>query len=122
MKTWADTYGPGLSQAYQVMSGANFTNPTPQQVQAAKDLDALMGPMVADLKAIQAPPDLAPSHAGFLASLEKMAGGVHDLALALEQGQSLRALSAVATVAAAWQQGTQARTALEQALGFSLSG
>ena len=90
MKTWSDTYGPGLAQAYTVMSGANFTSPTPAQVQAAKDLDAAMGPMVSDLKAIQAPSDLASAHADFLASLEKMATGIHNLAQALEQGQGLR--------------------------------
>ncbi len=122
MRTWSDTYGPGLAQAYTVMSGANFTSPTPAQVQAAKDLDAAMGPMVSDLAAIQAPPDLASAHADFLASLEKMATGIHNLAQALEQGQSLPALGAVAAIAAAWQQGSAARTSLEGALGFSLSG
>jgi hypothetical protein len=122
MKVWADTYGPGLAQAYAAMSGANFTNPTPAQIQAAKDLDTLMGPMVDDLKTIEAPPDLVSAHAGFVASLQKMAGGAHDLSQSLEQGQSLRALAAVATVAAAWQEGASARANLEQALGFSLSG
>ena len=122
MKAWADTYGPGLAQAYTVMSGTNFTNPTPAQVQAAKDLDVAMSEMIEDLKIIQAPPDLSSAHAGFLASLEKMAVGVHDLAQALAQGQSLRALGAVAAIAGAWQEGTAARTTLEQALGFSLSG
>jgi len=121
MKAWADTYGPGLAQAYTVMSGTNFTNPTPAQVQAAKDLDVAMSEMIKDLKIIQAPPDLSSAHAGFLASLEKMAVGVHDLAQALAQGQSLRALGAVAAIAGAWQEGTAARTTLEQALGFSLS-
>jgi hypothetical protein len=91
-------------------------------VQAVKDLDAEMGPMVTDLKAIQAPPDLASAHADFLASLESMATGIHNLAQSLEQGQSLSALSAVAAIATAWQQGTAARTTLEGALGFSLSG
>ena len=91
-------------------------------MQAAKDLDAAMGPMVGDLKTIQAPPDLAQAHADFAASLDKMAGGVHNLAQAMQQGKSLQALAAAATVAAAWQQGTAARTTLEQALGFSLSG
>ena len=122
MKDWADKYGPGLANAYSVMSGANFTNPTPEQVQAAQDLDVTMGQMVQDLKAIQPPPDLAQAHGDFLASLERMAGGVHDLAQALQQGQSLRSLAAVATIAAAWQQGASARATLEQALGFSLSG
>jgi hypothetical protein len=122
MKVWADTYGPGLSQAYSVISGANFTNPTPAQVQAAKDLDTLMSQMVPDLQAIQAPPDLAQAHAGFLTSLQKMAAGVHDLAQALDQGRGLAALTAVATIGAAWQQGSAARATLEQALGFSLSG
>lgn len=122
MRTWADTYGPGLAQAYAVMSGTNFTKPTPEQIQAAKDLDVLMGDMIKDLKPIQAPPDLAIAHAGFLASLEKMSVGVHDLAQSLEQGQSLLSLGAVAKIAAAWQEGTAARTTLEQALGFSLSG
>jgi len=122
MKAWADKYGPGLAQAYAVMSGTNFTSPTPAQIQAAKDLDVALGEMIKDLKVIQAPPDLSSAHAGFLASLEKMAVGVHDLAQALEQGQSLRALGAVAAIAGAWQEGTAARTTLEQALGFSLSG
>jgi hypothetical protein len=122
MRAWADKYGPGLAQAYSVMSGANFTNPTAEQVQAAKDLDSLMGPMVNDLKAIQAPPDLASAHADFLASLKRMAGGAHDLSQGLQNKQSLLSLAAVATIAAAWQQGTPARTTLEQALGFSLSG
>jgi len=122
MKAWADKYGPGLAQAYAVMSGTNFTNPTPAQIQAAKDLDVALGEMIKDLRVIQAPPDLSPAHAGFLASLEKMAGGVHTLAQALQQGQSLQALGAVAAIAGAWQEGTAARTTLEQALGFSLSG
>jgi hypothetical protein len=122
MKGWADEYGPGLSQAYSVMSGANFVNPTPAQIQAAKDLDALMARMVPDLQAIQAPPELASAHAGFLSSLQKMSAGVHDLAVALENGQGLSALAAVAKVAAAWQEGGASRATLEQALGFSLSG
>jgi hypothetical protein len=122
MKAWADKYGPGLAQAYTVMSGTNFTNPTPEQIQASKDLDVALGEMIKDLKIIQAPPDLSSAHAGFLASLEKMAGGVHDLSQSLQQGQGLLSLGAVATVAAAWQEGAAARTTLEQALGFSLSG
>lgn len=122
MKAWADKYGPGLAQAYTVMSGTNFTNPTPAQIQAAKDLDVAMGEMIKDLKIIQAPPDLSSAHADFLASLEKMAGGVHDLSQSLQQGQGLLSLGAVATIAAVWQQGAAARTTLEQALGFSLSG
>ena len=122
MKGWADAYGPGLSQAYSVMSGANFVNPTPEQIQAAKDLDTLMARMVPDLQAIQAPSELASAHAGFLASLQKMSAGVHDLSVALENGRGFSALTAVAKVAAAWQEGAAARAALEQALGFSLSG
>jgi hypothetical protein len=122
MKAWSDTYGPGLAQAYAALSGVSFTNPTPAQVQAIKDLDAAMGPMVGDLKAIQAPPDLAQAHADFAASLDKMAGGVHSLSQAMQQGQGLQALTAAAGVAAAWQQGAAARTTLEGALGFSLSG
>jgi hypothetical protein len=122
MRLWADTYGPDLAAAYAVMSGTNFTNPTPEQVQAAKDLDVTMTAMVKDLADIEPVPDLAAAHADFLASLTKMAAGVHDLAQAMEQGQSLAALGAVATVAAAWQEGATARATLEQALGFSLSG
>jgi hypothetical protein len=122
MNAWADTYGPDLAQAYTVMSGTNFNNPTPSQVQTAKDLDATMAEMVKDLGAIQPVPDLASAHAGFLASLTKMAGGVRDLAQALEKGQSLLAYAAVATIAAAWQEGAASRATLEQALGFSLSG
>ena len=122
MKGWADKYGPGLASAYAVMSGANFINPSPAQIQAATDLDAAMGSMVEDLGAIQAPPDLASAHADFLSSLTKMAGGVHELSLDFQQGKGLLALSAVATIASAWQQGAAARTTLEQALGFSLSG
>jgi hypothetical protein len=122
MKAWADKYGPGLAQAYAVMSGTNFTSPTPAQIQAAKDLDVALSEMTKDLKVIQAPPDLSSAHAGFLASLEKMSGGVHNLAQALQQGQSLQALGAVAAIAGAWQEGAASRTTLEQALGFSLSG
>jgi hypothetical protein len=122
MRTWADTYGPGLQKAYTVISGANFTKPTPEQVQAAQDLDALMGPMIKDLAAIQPPPELSAAHAGFLGSLTKMAGGAHDLAQKLQNGQGLLALVSVATIAAAWQEGASARATLEQALGFSLSG
>jgi hypothetical protein len=122
MKAWADKYGPGLAQAYTVMSGTNFTSPTPAQIQAAKDLDVALGEMTKDLKLIQAPPDLSSAHAGFLASLEKMAGGVHELSQSLEQGQGLLSLGAVAKIASAWQEGAAARTTLEQALGFSLSG
>jgi hypothetical protein len=122
MNSWADEYGPDLAEAYTVMSGTNFNNPTPEQVQTAKDLDATMAAMVQDLGAIEPVPDLAAAHAGFLASLTKMAAGVHDLAQALEKGQSLLAYAAVATIAAAWQEGAADRTTLEQTLGFSLSG
>jgi len=122
MRDWADTYGPGLSEAYTVMSGANFIDPTPEQIQAAKDLDTLMGEMIPDLQAVPAPPILAGAHADFIASLQKMSVGIHDLALALEAGNGLRALTAVATIGAAWQEGSDARSILEKALGFSLSG
>lgn len=122
MKAWADMYGPGLASAYAAMSGVNFTNPTPAQIQAAKDLDTALTAMAGDLKAIQAPPDLAQAHADFQASLEKMAAGVHELSQAMQQGQMLQALGAAAKVATAWQEGAAARATLEQALGFSLSG
>ena len=122
MSVWADNYGPGLSEAYSVISGANFLNPTPAQVQAAKDLDVLMSQMIPDLRAIGAPPDLSQAHAGFLGSLESMAVGVHDLSQALQEGRGLRAVAAAAAIAAAWQQGSSDRSTLEQALGFSLSG
>lgn len=122
MGVWVDNYGPGLSQAYTVIKGANFMNPTPAQVQAAKDLDALMGRMIPDLQAIDAPPDLSQAHAGFLASLETMAEGVHDLSQALQNGQGFRAVAAAAAIGVAWQEGASDRSTLEQALGFSLSG
>ena len=122
MKAWADKYGPGLASAYTAMGGVNFTSPTPAEIQAADDLDTALTAMANDLKAIQAPSDLAQAHADFQASLEKMAAGVHELSQAMQQGQTLLALGAVAKVATAWQEGAAARTTLEQALGFSLSG
>jgi hypothetical protein len=122
MKVWAATYGPGLSQAYSVIRGANFMSPTAAQVQAAKDLDALMSRMIPDLRSIDAPPEVSQAHADFLASLEKMAEGVHDLSQAFQEGRGLMAVAAAAAIAAAWQEGSSARSTLEQVLGFSLSG
>jgi len=90
-------------------------------VQAAKDLDVLMGQMIPDLRAISAPPDLSRAHAGFIGSLESMAGACTTFPRRFKRA-GLTAMAAAAAIGAAWQQGSSDRSTLEQALGFSLSG
>ena len=61
------------------------------------------------------------THADYLASMKELAEGVHDLAEALDAGKSYRIVKAIADIAVTWEEGEPARTAMEQALGFSLS-
>ena len=122
MRAWKNTYAADLAASYAVISKMGIlSTPSQQEIQAAKDLDEAMGGMVGDLEEIQPPPQLSSAHADYLASLKKLAEGVHELAQALEDGKSWRSVGAIATIAAAWEEGTPARTTLEQALGFSLS-
>lgn len=123
MRAWKNRHSEDLEAGYAAMTSlSDPNNPTAQEVQAAKDLDSAMTGMVADLAAIQPPPLLAAAHAGYLASLNKMAAGVHDLALALQEGKALRAYAAMAAIGLAWQEGAPHRAMLEAALGFSVSG
>ena len=122
MRTWKDKYAADLAAGYAVISKMQILNtPSQQEIQAAKDLDQSLGDMVSDLEDIQPPPQLSSAHAEYLASLKDLAGGVHELALALEDGKAWKSVGAVATIAAAWERGTPARNTLEQALGFSLA-
>lgn len=111
-----------MDENYQIISKMrNPFDPSPEEIQAALRLDAQLQDMVGELERIVPPPDLAHLHADYLASLRQLASGAHDLAVALEDGKGLRAVSAIATIATAWSDGAPARTSLEQALGFSLS-
>jgi hypothetical protein len=122
MRARKNKYAADVEKSYQVISGMrNPLNPSEEEIQAAKNLDALMDGMVSDLADIQPTPELASTHADYLASLRKLAGGAHDLAQALEDDAAFRTLAAITSIAVACDQGTPARTALEQALGFSLS-
>jgi hypothetical protein len=122
MRAWKNTYAADLAASYAVISKMGILGtPSQEEIQAAKDLDEAMGGMVRDLENIQPPPQLSAAHAEYLASLKDLAEGVHELAQALEDGKSWRSVGAIATIAAAWEAGTPARTTLEQALGFSLS-
>jgi hypothetical protein len=123
MRTWKNAHAAELEAGYTAMTHLGDPNhPTPAEIQAARDLDTAMTAMIADLAAIQAPSVLAGAHAGYLASLTKMGAGVHDLALALEEGKALRAYAAMTAIAVAWGEGAPYRATLEAALGFSISG
>ena len=122
MRAWKNTYAADLAAGYAVISKMQILKtPSQQEIQAAKDLDESLGDMVSDLEDIQPPPELSSAHAEYLASLKDLAEGVHELALALEDGKAWKSVGAVATIAAAWERGTPARNTLEQALGFSLA-
>jgi hypothetical protein len=122
MRAWRNRYAADLRTGYAVISSMeNPLHASKEEIQAAKDLDWSLSNMVRDLRGIQPPPGLSSAHAAYLASLEKLARGVHELAAALEEGKAMRSFTAMATIAAAWQEGATARSTLEQALGFSLS-
>ena len=122
MRAWKNRYAASLQAGYPVISSMrNPLRPSEEEIQAAKDLDRSLSSMVRDLRAIQPPPELSSAHAAYLASLEDLAGGVHDLATALDEGEATRSFAAMAAIASAWQEGAAARSTLEKALGFSLS-
>ena len=122
MRAWKNTYAPDLEASYTVISAMRDPlSPSAEEIQAAKDLDALLADMVADLERIQPPPEWASTHAEYLASLKDLAGGAHKLADAMEDGATLRIMSAITGIASAWARGEPERTTLEQTLGFSLS-
>lgn len=122
MRAWKNEYAGDLESSYQVISTMrNMLSPSPEQIQAAQDLDALLADMVADLEDIRPPPELSSMHADYLASLKELAHGAHKLADAMEDGATLRTMTAITNIATVWSKGEPERTALEQALGFSLS-
>lgn len=122
MRAWKNTYAADLEESYTVISAMRDPlSPSAEEVQAAKDLDALLADMVADLERIQPPPEWASTHAEYLASLKDLAGGAHKLADAMEDEAALRIMSAITGIASAWARGEPERTTLEQTLGFSLS-
>jgi hypothetical protein len=112
-----------MARYYAVVSGMrNPLRPSAAEIQAAKDLDALLGDMVNDLEDIEPPARYMNIHADYLASMKELAEGVHDLAGALDDGKSYQTIKAIADIAVTWEQGKPARTTMESALGFSLSG
>lgn len=122
MRKWKNTYAADMARYYDMISGMkNPLRPTAQEVQAAQDLDALLGTMVGELERIKPPARYANPHADYLASMNDLAVGVHELAVALTQGKSYQIIKAIADIAVTWQDGEPARIALERALGFSLS-
>ena len=122
MRAWKNKYAADLEASYSVISSMRDPlSPSQEEIQAAKDLDALLVDMTADLERIQPPLELASTHAEYLASLKDLAKGAHKLADAMEDGSALRAMSAITSIATAWARGEPGRTAMEQALGFSLS-
>ena len=123
MRAWKNTYAADMARYYQIVSGMkNPLRPSATEVQAAKDLDVLLSDMVRDLEGIRPPAGYANPHAEYLASMKELAEGVHDLAEALDDGKSYQTLKAIADIAVTWEQGKPARTTMESALGFSLSG
>jgi len=122
MRAWKNTYAADLEAGYTVISAMRDPlSPSAEEVQAAKDLDALLTDMVAGLERVQPPPEWAFTHLEYLASLKDLAGGAHKLADAMEDEATFHIMSAITSIATAWAKGEPERTALEQTLGFSLS-
>ncbi|MBN1632508.1 MAG: hypothetical protein JW990_22345, partial [Thermoleophilia bacterium] len=121
-RDWKNTYAADMARYYKAVSGMkNPLKPSAAEVQAAKNLDALLADMVRDLEVIKAPARYMNLHADYLASMKELAQGVHDLAQALDDGTSYQIVKAIADIAITWEEDEPARTAMEQALGFSLS-
>lgn len=125
MRAWKNRYAADMQENYNILSDmSNPLEPTDQQVKAARTLADLMDDLVADLKAVQAPVELSSAHAAYVASLDDMHGGVDRLAAGLENGGFMGSIDiarAFTTIYAADRDGNEPRTALEQALGFSLT-
>lgn len=123
MRAWRNRYGAELGKSYGVIGAMRDpVRPSAEEVQAATDLDLVLADMVDDLEDIKPPPVLAATHAAYLDSMQEMADGAHDLSEAMKGKRAIRTLAAMTTLAVAWEKGEPARTALESALGFSLSG
>jgi len=122
MRAWKNTYAADMARHYETVKGMkNPLWPSQTEVQAAKDLDALLDRMVGDLGRIKPPARYSNPHADYLASLDELSGKVHDLAVALDDGKSVQIVKAIAEIAVTWERGEPARVAMERALGFSLS-
>lgn len=122
MRAWKNRYAAQVEANYAVISSMkNPLKPSQAEIQAAKDLDAALAGMVGDLERIPPPSELSSIHSDYLASLEELSDGAHELAGAMEDGAAFRIVAAMTDLAVAWNEGSAEREALEQALGFSLS-
>jgi hypothetical protein len=123
MRVWRDAYGAELEESYTIISSMRDpVHPSAQEVQAAVDLDLVLAEMVDELGDIQPPPGLSATHAEYLQSMTEMSDGAHDLAEAMKAEKAMRTVAAMTGLVVTWEEGEPARTALESALGFSLSG
>ena len=125
MRAWKNEYAADMQLNYNVLSEmGNPLDPTAEQVRAARTLADLMDGLVADLKMIKAPPELAAAHSAYATSLEDMHDGVDRLAEGLEDGGFMGSIDiarAFSAIYSADKDGKQPRTTLEGALGFSLT-
>jgi hypothetical protein len=123
MRAWKNKYAADLQKDYETVSSmGNPLTASDTEVQAAVDLDVVMAEMVRDLAAIKPPPELSTTHADYLKFMENMADGARRLAKGLTEDKVFTTVRAIASLATTWQKGEATRTAMEQALGFSLSG
>jgi len=123
MRAWRDEYSPRLSGSYTAISTMRDPmHPSATEIQAAADLDRVLSAMASELEGIKPPAHVSSTHAEYLASMEEMAEGAHDLSEAMKNGKAFRTVSAMTAFAVSWEKGEPARTALESTLGFSLSG
>jgi hypothetical protein len=125
MRAWVNDYGADMEAGYIVLSKMrNPLSPSPEEKAAARALADLMDGLVADLAAIQAPADLAPAHADYLAALRDMHAGVDKLADAFENGGFTGAVNitrALTAIYGASEDMERPQATLEQALGFSIT-
>lgn len=123
MKEWHDKHQKHLEEAVEALDGIESPlDASEEDIEAIKELADVMDDAVDDLDDIEPPAELSSLHSDYLATLRDMALGADQLAQALKDKSLSGVMDALTTMGDAVDKGTPSRDALEEALGFSLSG
>lgn len=123
MKEWQDLNGPSFAAGAEAMGAIDDPlTATEDDVKAMEDFAGAIESAAKGLADIKPPAQLSSAHQEYGSTLDGMAKGLVQLGQAVKARNMTGIMEVVTAMGEFTEKGTPARTTLEEALGFTLSG
>ena len=123
MKEWQELHDPSFQAGAEAMEAID--DPLSASADDVKDMQDFAGAIeraAKDLAAIEPPAQLSSAHEEYRSTLDGMAQGLIQLAQGVKDTSMAAVVAALTVLEEVVEKGVPARDALEEALGFPLSG